>query len=215
MTAHDSQIPDEVRFIRERLDALERERMRLELRLRRIEQGRNVTKPTPLSEPTVTNTSPAADKIALFRNLFAGRIDVFPTRWENPKSGRSGYAPCEGPRRRPYQVSGRTWWSRFWWPAFWPAWFRWTAFLARSLLGIRHRPVLGADSCRFCLGLLLAPKSGEARRDAPAPCLFMAGLDNKRRRDSARLFLFAGTPGGSILGTADARRPPAACGRHP
>jgi superfamily II DNA or RNA helicase len=94
MTAHDSQIPDEVRFIRERLDALERERMRLELRLRRIEQGRNVTKPMPLSEPTVTNTSPAADKIALFRNLFAGRIDVFPTRWENPKSGRSGYAPA-------------------------------------------------------------------------------------------------------------------------
>jgi hypothetical protein len=38
------------------------------------------------------------------------------------------------------------------------------------------------------LGLLLAPKSGEVRRDAPAPCLFMAGLDNKRRRDSARLF---------------------------
>jgi hypothetical protein len=29
MTAHDCQIPDEVRFIRERLDALERERMRL------------------------------------------------------------------------------------------------------------------------------------------------------------------------------------------
>jgi hypothetical protein len=94
MTAHDPQVPDEARFIREWLDALERERMRLESRLRQIEQGRNATKPTPMPEPTVTNTSPAADKIALFRSLFAGRIDVFPTRWENPKSGRSGYAPA-------------------------------------------------------------------------------------------------------------------------
>jgi hypothetical protein len=94
MTAHDPQVPDEARFIRERLDALERERMRLESRLHQIEQGRNATKLTPLPEPTVTNTSPAADKIALFRSLFAGRIDVFPTRWENPKSGRSGYAPA-------------------------------------------------------------------------------------------------------------------------
>jgi hypothetical protein len=76
MTAHDPQVPDEARFIRERLDAPEREHMRLKSRLRQIEQGRNATKPTPMPEPTVTNTSPAADKIALFRSLFAGRIDV-------------------------------------------------------------------------------------------------------------------------------------------
>ncbi len=34
------------------------------------------------------------EKVALFRRLFAGRADVFPTRWENRKAGRSGYAPA-------------------------------------------------------------------------------------------------------------------------
>jgi superfamily II DNA or RNA helicase len=33
-------------------------------------------------------------KIALFRSLFRGRADVFPIRWENAKTGRSGYAPA-------------------------------------------------------------------------------------------------------------------------
>ncbi|WP_409372357.1 TOTE conflict system archaeo-eukaryotic primase domain-containing protein, partial [Pseudodonghicola xiamenensis] len=30
----------------------------------------------------------------LFRRLFAGRPDVFPVRWENRKTGRSGYSPA-------------------------------------------------------------------------------------------------------------------------
>ncbi|WP_425411950.1 TOTE conflict system archaeo-eukaryotic primase domain-containing protein [Magnetospirillum moscoviense] len=38
------------------------------------------------------NASPAI-KIALFRSLFRGREDVFPKRWSNPKSGKSGYSP--------------------------------------------------------------------------------------------------------------------------
>lgn len=47
-------------------------------------------------------------KIALFREMFRGRADVFPIRWDNVKSGKSGYAPachnewqrgvCEKPR---------------------------------------------------------------------------------------------------------------------
>jgi superfamily II DNA or RNA helicase len=49
-----------------------------------------------------------SDKVALFRSLFKGREDVFPRRWENSKTGKSGYAPachnewirgvCEKPR---------------------------------------------------------------------------------------------------------------------
>ena len=40
--------------------------------------------------------SPSADKIALFRSLFRGRENVFPRRWENGNTGKSGYAPvCE------------------------------------------------------------------------------------------------------------------------
>ena len=49
-----------------------------------------------------------AEKVALFRSLFAGRDDVFAKFWQNPKTGRKGYAPacrnewvrgvCEKPR---------------------------------------------------------------------------------------------------------------------
>jgi superfamily II DNA or RNA helicase len=36
------------------------------------------------------------EKVHLFRSLFRGREDVFPRRWENRRTGRSGYAPaCE------------------------------------------------------------------------------------------------------------------------
>ncbi|MBU2602842.1 MAG: DEAD/DEAH box helicase [Actinobacteria bacterium] len=43
---------------------------------------------------TVTRASPAADKIALFRQLFRGREDVWARRWESRKSGHSGYQPA-------------------------------------------------------------------------------------------------------------------------
>jgi superfamily II DNA or RNA helicase len=42
----------------------------------------------------VTAASPNAEKLALFRSLFRGREEVFPRRWENPKTGKSGYAPA-------------------------------------------------------------------------------------------------------------------------
>jgi hypothetical protein len=52
--------------------------------------------------------SPIGKKLALFRGLFRGRSDVYPVRWENRTTGRSGYAPacanewrrgiCEKPR---------------------------------------------------------------------------------------------------------------------
>ena len=48
------------------------------------------------------------EKVALFRSLFAGRLDVFPKLWRNPKTKKQGYAPacanewvrgvCEKPR---------------------------------------------------------------------------------------------------------------------
>ena len=85
---------DEARQIRLRLQALEDERLLLESRLRLLEQARTPPAPSATSRPAVTNSSSAADKVALFRRLFAGRTDVFPTRWDNPKSGRSGYAPA-------------------------------------------------------------------------------------------------------------------------
>ena len=45
---------------------------------------------------TVNNQSSQEEKIRLFRSLFKGREDVFPRRFENSKTGKSGYAPVCG-----------------------------------------------------------------------------------------------------------------------
>ena len=42
----------------------------------------------------VTASSSAGDKVRFFRTLFAARRDVYATRWENARSGRSGWAPA-------------------------------------------------------------------------------------------------------------------------
>ncbi len=46
-----------------------------------------------LQETSLTNHSPQEEKIQLFRSLFKGREDVFPRRFVNTKTGKSGYAP--------------------------------------------------------------------------------------------------------------------------
>ena len=69
-----------------------------------------------LSQPTTSHVFQdpessrlsTSEKVALFRRLFRGRMDVYPVRWESKTSGRSGYAPacanewragvCEKPR---------------------------------------------------------------------------------------------------------------------
>jgi hypothetical protein len=57
---------------------------------------------------SLNHASSAEAKIALFRSLFRGRVDVYPRRFESRKTGKSGYAPacvnewvrgvCEKPR---------------------------------------------------------------------------------------------------------------------
>lgn len=44
--------------------------------------------------PSVTGNSSTVDKLALFRRLFGGRPDVYAQRWDNPKTGKSGYSPA-------------------------------------------------------------------------------------------------------------------------
>ncbi|MGL4284992.1 MAG: TOTE conflict system archaeo-eukaryotic primase domain-containing protein [Phreatobacter sp.] len=83
-----------------RLTALDRERTAI---VAEIEALRSA----PAPEPSPPNVAPAGRaghlidrhstieaKIALFRRLFRGRADVFPVRWENAKTRRSGYAPA-------------------------------------------------------------------------------------------------------------------------
>ena len=42
-----------------------------------------------ISEPSKLST---AQKITLFRQLFRGRTDVYPVRWESKTTGKAGYA---------------------------------------------------------------------------------------------------------------------------
>ena len=84
---------DEAARIRERLARLTAERQALETRLAELETGHLSEPDGDPHGPTVTDRSPAQDKIALFRSLFRGRTDVYPKRWENARTSRAGYAP--------------------------------------------------------------------------------------------------------------------------
>ena len=53
-------------------------------------QAEKQAKQPPYASAGVTMASPTAAKIALFRNLFRGREDVLPRRWEYPKTGKAG-----------------------------------------------------------------------------------------------------------------------------
>lgn len=96
-TAHELEV--EIEQIRSRLAANEAERKELEAALRDLVSrcsaaAANYSSPAIADAPRVIAASSAAEKIALFRRLFAGRADVFPVRWENQKTAKSGYAPA-------------------------------------------------------------------------------------------------------------------------
>ena len=44
----------------------------------------------------ITQKSTPSEKIAFFRSLFRGREDLYPQRFENRKSGKTGYLPACG-----------------------------------------------------------------------------------------------------------------------
>src|ERR1700730_3887429 len=96
-----------------RLAALEQEHQQLRSRLETLRRelatlvSSGAARRLPLlSDPPAPETSTA--KVALFRQLFRGRDDVYPKLWTNTTTGRKGYAPacanewvrgiCEKPR---------------------------------------------------------------------------------------------------------------------
>jgi superfamily II DNA or RNA helicase len=91
---------EEIARVRARLASLGAERTELEERLAALERRRETpiridhSPPPAANSPTITAASSTTDKVTLFRRLFVGRQDVFPVRWENRKTGRSGYAPA-------------------------------------------------------------------------------------------------------------------------
>jgi hypothetical protein len=61
--------------------------------------------------PYADLASPTEQKIALFRALFAGRTDVYATRWVSTKSGRTGWSPAEdNPFAKNKNESERAFW---------------------------------------------------------------------------------------------------------
>ena len=50
----------------------------------------------PAPELQLDKYSPSEEKIALFGSLFRGRTDVYPRRFENLRTGKSGYSPACG-----------------------------------------------------------------------------------------------------------------------
>jgi superfamily II DNA or RNA helicase len=108
MTTGD-ELTQRIAALQKRLVELERERDSILTDIAKLEQRREIT-PAAM---TPAQGAPAIilsndEKIALFRSLFRGRDDVFPRRWENQKTGKSGYSPvcrnewvrgiCEKPR---------------------------------------------------------------------------------------------------------------------
>lgn len=95
------EITRQIADLKERLAALDRERSQIVANLSALERAQPTAADQSRLLPHVTMASPSAEKIALFRSLFRGRVDVFPRRWENSKTGKSGYAPasrCEARR---------------------------------------------------------------------------------------------------------------------
>ncbi len=91
-------IDDQIRTIENKLTALEKERSRLlgELKSLRVAQD-ETSSVVKLGRPTLIGSPESnEEKTDLFLKLFRGRKNVYPKRWENNKTGKSGYSPvCE------------------------------------------------------------------------------------------------------------------------
>ena len=93
---------NEIEEIRRRIDLLDAERRDLLGRLSILESRHQQQQREALQQFS------SEEKIYIFRQLFRGREDVFPKRWDNRKTGRSGDSPacsnewvrdiCEKPR---------------------------------------------------------------------------------------------------------------------
>jgi len=94
-----------------RLARVERIRDEAEIRLAALRKALQALDfgDSPEAEPQLPRVPMApTDKVRLFRRLFRGRADVFPTYWQNRRTKKSGYSPactnewapglCEKPR---------------------------------------------------------------------------------------------------------------------
>lgn len=84
-----------IEYLKQRLVEIEKEKTVLEKELLELLPTKGISSLTGIpvsSEPPVT----PKQKIELFLKLFRCREDVYPRRWENKKTGKSGYSPVCG-----------------------------------------------------------------------------------------------------------------------
>lgn len=81
-------ILEQIEEVREKLADLKVQTQWLEAELRRLTSLAAQKANPNTGWDTISNSR----KIKIFRSLFRGREDVFPLRWENSKTGKSGYA---------------------------------------------------------------------------------------------------------------------------
>lgn len=93
--ANADDIARQIAALKGRLITLDLERSEIAVLLGALEraQTEGAAKQLSVVAARVTMGSPTAEKITLFRSLFRGREEVFPRRWENPKTGKAGYSP--------------------------------------------------------------------------------------------------------------------------
>lgn len=94
--------------LEQKIQGIDAEREKLLQELTQLKHLHQKTLAKLAVEVPVTQQSSNKDKVKLFRDLFKGRDDVYPKRWENSKTGKSGYSPacsnewkpnvCEKPR---------------------------------------------------------------------------------------------------------------------
>ncbi len=101
---------EQIQRLRQRLRQLAQEQAEIERQISRLlaEESHSGVHETPAGPSLGMQVYDNRAKVKLFRNLFRGRTDVFPLRWENIGAGKSGYAPacanewkrglCEKPR---------------------------------------------------------------------------------------------------------------------
>ncbi len=80
--------------LRDELSKLDQRRLEVVAEIQKLQESRIKPDANPKSEGAIDAQSSEAEKTRLFRELFSGRDDVFPLRFESRKSGRSGYQPA-------------------------------------------------------------------------------------------------------------------------
>jgi superfamily II DNA or RNA helicase len=87
-----SSLHEKVSVLESQLQELEKRKSQLQ---NELENTRSELQ-SLLSSPSIEKSKnfSSSEKLSIFMNLFRGREDVFPKRWDNQKSGKSGYSPA-------------------------------------------------------------------------------------------------------------------------